>query len=456
MARRLRQATECYKAPHPTPVGVRPTIPAAYIGGKDTYVAKDLERTPAKLLNQIRKEWGFEADEPTAKAQTQALAPLQKWLSTGTKSPDVVIRAVQVLLADPEVPGIDQRHAIDEVSQQVAEIWAKSGQGPQGVLGLQAMVLAAWPYEARQGSFALTPMLDSAWSAMMGRERYRARINEWRRSILEPKTTKPPQSPDAPTAAQQPLIPLAPLKTTAAGVASFIEYLRKNANVGWTYNNFAIQLVGVLDALTSDLANLSQAMGSLPATLTSLTTGFATLRNQINAELARALQSSRVESALLWWGQARYSQSLLTPYRRIKNPDERLWWMAWESSQLALQLDVEPAASFLIETLCQVGDDISEKRPLIAWIRELVSVLRRTEQELDISEKLADMASDDALGLPVTWARLEASDSDHQDTTLEERAGESTGLNLNVEIDRGEWAAWVFREVLLDQHLGAH
>ena len=62
----------------------------------------DSEKISAKLLNVIRREWGISAggDETTAQAQLRALEPLAKWLREGADSPKVVIRAVQLLLAD--------------------------------------------------------------------------------------------------------------------------------------------------------------------------------------------------------------------------------------------------------------------------------------------------------------------------------------------------------------------
>jgi hypothetical protein len=415
-------------------------------------VAKDSEKTPAQILNQIRKEWGFEVDEPTAKAQAEALVPLQKWLSTGVESPDVVIRSVQVLLADPEIPGLDQRSAIQEVSQAVAETWRNSGQGPQGVLGLQALILAAWPHEKRQGGFALTSLLDSAWPVIAGRDRCRPRINAWRESMLERTAKGSPQIPAAPKAVKKQIDQLAPLKVTTPDWMQLLERLRVLAASG--RNHGTDQVLSMLETHKTDLTSLAGAVGPVIDTLNTVSTALEDLKSQISAEMARILQSYRAESEFLWWGQARYSQSRVMPYRRIKDPDERLWWMAWESSELAVGLDVEPAASFLVETLIQVGDDINEKRPLKDWIRRLVPVLRRTYQDYSLSKKLAELASEDALGLPVTWACLEAANSERQDATLEERARAETGLNLDVGIDRGEWAAWVFREVLLDRHLG--
>ncbi len=428
---------------------MRETIPATHIGGKESPVAKDSEKNPAARLNQIQKEWGLsdKVDESTAKAQAQALVPLQKWLATGAKSPNVVIRSVQVLLADPEIPGVDQRTALNEVSTQLSETWAKVGQGQEGVLGLQAMLLAAWPHESRQGNFALAPLLDSAWSAVKGRDRCRSRLDAWRRSLLHSQTggSNKPQA----ARAAAPKVSVQANGPAIAAVGTAMTHLRSHAGARF-YEAVGSQLATVLEAHNSDIQSLFDFVNVLPEPINN---ALSELKSQISSELIFQ-QALRTETEFLWWGQARYSQALRIPYRRIKNPDERLWWMAWESSQLARHLDAEPAASFLVETLDQVGDDITEKRSLKDWIQALISTLRNAKN-LHVGNPLAELASEDPLGLPVTWARLEVADSEFEEAALEEKAREKTGLSLDVELDRGDWAAWVFRECLLDRHLGA-
>jgi hypothetical protein len=134
--------------------------------------------------------------------------------------------------------------------------------------------------------------------------------------------------------------------------------------------------------------------------------------------------------------------------------------MAWEASELALGLPADPAASFLVETLHQLEGNVdTPKRPLKDWLGELIPVLRdlqQTSQHADtlaLSGTLQELAQEDALGLPVTWARLEAANSKGKDSDLAERAREALGLDVDEPISRGDWAAWLFREALLDRHL---
>jgi hypothetical protein len=428
------------------------TLHATRIGGKELAVAKDAEKTPAALWNQLRREWGLvdKVDEATAKAQNKALKPLQEWLKTGVDSPEVVVRSVQVLLANPETPGVEKRRSVSEVAEQVSSIWARAGVGSQELLGLQAMLIAAWPYDLKHGGFELVPMLDSVWSTKRGGERYQPQINEWRTAVCEPSEASL-QNLKAPTPASV-AVPAPPaLETQKAEV--HMQYLRQHANVQWNYNGFSTQLIGVLDAHAADVRNLSNHLATLPNALGLFTKSFNSVASQLTKEVNQALEQHRPEVHLLWWGQARYSPRLRKPYRRIKNPNERLWWMAWEASELSSGLDVEPAASFLVESLVQLGDNVNQKLPLKQWIQDFITVLRGAEWRPRMANHLEALAKADCLGLPVTWARLQAEKADAPGAVLEEVAREALGMDLDAEIDRGEWASWVFREALLDWHL---
>ena len=48
----------------------------------------------------------------------------------------------------------------------------------------------------------------------------------------------------------------------------------------------------------------------------------------------------------------------------------------------------------------------------------------------------------------MTWVRLKAAQKDPLIGAADEVA-----IDLDAEIDRGEWASWIFRETLLDLHL---
>lgn len=415
----------------------------------------DSEKTPAMRLNALRREWGLSAvDEATAKAQSTALEPLSKWLRGGQDSPKVVIRAVQLLLADPERIGVDRRPAVETVIQQVSELWANAGVETQGMFGLQAMLLAAWPYDLTRGSFALAPLFDSAWEVMRGRPHQQAQINAWRQQLPRSTGTEDHFQDvelDAPAVAvESEELPL-------PNPDPNMQHLENYRGNSWSFSNFSTQLIGVLESHRAALTTLDSRTN---ATIAALSETLTQLANQIEPVLTTSLSQSRALSNFLWWGQSRYSQAARRPYRRIENATERLWWMAWEASKLALDLAVDPAASFLVETLYQLeGKADDQKRPLKDWLGELILVLRSLHQTgrqtgtLAMSETLKQLATEDALGLPVTWARLEAENPKRQDSDIGERAREALAIDLDAPISRGDWAAWLFREALLDRQL---
>lgn len=408
-------------------------------------------------LNVIRREWGLSAggDETTAQAQLRALEPLAKWLREGADSPKVVIRAVQLLLADPELSGVDQRPAIETVIHQVTDLWANAGVEAQGMLGLQAMLLAAWPYDLSSGGFALAPLFDSAWEVVRGRTRQQAQLNAWRQLLLHsPGTENGLQDVefDVPAAAVEskelPLLDPDPN----------MQHLHKyKSQSGWGFGNFSEQLIGVLENHRAALAILDARTNSTIAVISETITQ---LVNQIEPVLTTSLSQSRAIQDFLWWGQSRYSQAARRPYRRIENTTERLWWMAWEASEFALDLPSDPAASFLVETLYQLEGKVDDqKRPLKDWLSELIPVLRRLHQTgqqaktLAMSETLKELATEDALGMPVTWARLEAVNPKGQDSDIGERARKELAIDVDAPLSRADWAAWLFREALLDRRL---
>ena len=95
--------------------------------------------------------------------------------------------------------------------------------------------------------------------------------------------------------------------------------------------------------------------------------------------------------------------------------------------------------------LHQLGHDLAEKRPLGAWMRELHPLLLTEAKVVPAAKELAELVGEDALGLPVTWLRLHVNET-LDDTTM----AEAMGLPLDTEVDRGQWAAWIFRELSLD------
>jgi hypothetical protein len=392
-------------------------------------------------------------DEQGTQARRGSLEPLEKWLQSGAQSPQVVIRAVQTLLADPEAPGVDQRPAVEEVRRVVQTAWATAGAQNKGMLGLQALILAAWPMK-RSGWITVAPLFDSAWLAARRPERHRKHFDQWRQNVAQPPP-KPAEQPlrQTTTNTQKAAIKLESGKIKALS-KPFQQFIANN------WSSVADSYSAPLEALSNDIKLLEEHISSLEEAVPHWQSIEHSVQ-EIKQLLAHQTSSTNHEQELLWWGQARYSTSLGKPYRLIEDGMERLWWMAAEASALATDVDVAPAASFLMETLRQVDSDIDTKRPIKDWLTEFFKTLRRlhaSKQYADndamkLTPTLKQLVEKDALGLPVSWVHLQAINSTLQEADIAEHAKAAVGLDLDILIDRGEWAAWVFRESLLDWRL---
>ncbi|HEX5751286.1 MAG TPA: GTPase-associated system all-helical protein GASH [Archangium sp.] len=422
-------------------------------------MATDTENLLAERFREIRQEWDLRTGEADTTAQNQALAPLHAWLRTGVDAPEVVIRAVQVLMADPERPGIHRRKAINFVFRQISRFWQSAGLGAQDVLILKGMLLACWTDNLVGGHFALTPLLESAWSAIEGRLSREKYLEQWRHQQASPPTATSLNGPeDTASATQQQewaLLPIA-VPDSAQTITRIQESDEDRTD---TLAKHSASLFNVhqetLTRIANHLNEVSHILGGLDVRVSAI--------SDFTGETLNKIISSRTAQAdLLWWGQARYSSTRRQPYRRISDASERLWWMAWESSKLAMGLEVEPAASFLIENLYQLGNQtVDQKRPLKEWLSDLIGTLRRVRENeqhaaaTSMSVPLEKLATEDPLGLPVTWARIQAAQPRHDPSAIEERLRDKVAVDPDTLIDLGDWAAWIFRESLLDRHLGA-
>jgi hypothetical protein len=380
------------------------------------------DENPNSRLNHILREWGFKPDSTQAANTTSLLESLKAWLEGGIENLRVVVRAVQVLLADPEKPGIARRPALSQIfgHKGISQVWSGAGADPiQDVPFLQALLLAVWPRERRDGGFALAPLLDSAWETVRGREIQRITIAEWREQICSQVSS------DGLSSAKTRKSLVVDL---SASMQPLLTVLDQNKVQGG-YQLAGPSILEAVKLLETSIEELSQ-----------------------NAEDSMvSLESDGAERELLWWGQARFCHTLRKPFRRLGDPEQVLWWAAKEVSERVDLADVEPAAAYLGETLHALGQDLNEKRPLRDWMRGLHQVLKGPDAKLvpKIEPSLEKLVEKDALGLPVTWIRWQASAGKEFDA---EEADKAIALDLETEIDRWQWATWVLRELLLDLH----
>jgi hypothetical protein len=412
-------------------------------------------------LQEIWAEWSLTPDETMSKAQLGALDAVAKWLEAGQTDPEVMIRAVQLLLADPERPDARQRASWKSLRKAVQENWTNAGTFRDHFSYGQALVLAAWPDE-QSGWLNRSTLLDSGWELRRGNEP--KEIAKWRMRYAAP-CVPTVQSADA-TKVMAPLPKAAQLAKVAevkSEAKEAIKELNESGRNAWNYSGQAV--ITLLNAHNAAITQLSSALGALHGDLTQVnSTSYWSLKNlsdhvnssadKLRREINNEIGRSESKLNLLWWGQSRYCRALRKPYLRLKSdPAALLWWTAREAAELSLAVDVEPAAAYLVETLNNLDQNIDDKKSVLVWMEEFYKTLRQAGDKVPkLSDRLDKIAKEDALGLPVTWVRQQVMRKNDFDP---QAAKEAIALQLDEEIDRGDWASWVFRETLLDLHLAS-
>lgn len=406
-------------------------------------------------LQEIWAAWSLTPDETMSKAQLGALDAVAKWLEAGQTDPEVMIRAVQLMLADPERPDVRQRASWKALRRAVQESWTNAGTFRDHFSYGQALLLATWPKE-ENGWLRRAALLDSAWVLRKGREpkefgAWRTRANEELAPALGVAGTssRAVNLPQIGTFGGITLDTANDIKHINGRLNHQIEESRKQIFNMLSAHDTAIQLLAKgLTTLSTDTAKLTDDNGPLANAISRLNTISSEVRDGINKAVGRT--ESKLD--LLWWGQSRYCRTLRKPYLRMKSdPSALLWWTAREAAELSQSVEVEPAAAYLVETLHTLDQNIDDKKSVVDWMQELHRSLKQAGDKVPrLSARLEKIAKEDCLGMPVTWVRRRVMDKD--DFNADE-AKNDVALLLDEEIDRGEWASWVFRETLLDLHL---
>lgn len=153
----------------------------------------------------------------------------------------------------------------------------------------------------------------------------------------------------------------------------------------------------------------------------------------------------------------------------IASFDEALWWMATEFAERAESLPVEPSASLLMEMAVGLGHPLTDKEPLSVWMEALYAVLQKCcppAYETDRLKKLSEaekasvplhdslkkLVEACAVGLPISWMRLQA-ERQVPVERLNADAASRLGLDPTTPLDRGDWIALVFKELLLNRRI---
>lgn len=152
------------------------------------------------------------------------------------------------------------------------------------------------------------------------------------------------------------------------------------------------------------------------------------------------------QSNFLWWGQAKYSHQSRVSFRTYKDKDEQLWRVASEAADWGHLLAVAPSSAWVQEILLSLGQDLDETKTLWQWIELTYPVIQKVKGE--VQEPLNALATEDCLLLPVTYLRLDLARKLDRTTMAKE-----VGVDLDGKLDRGEWAAWIYREMVLEARM---
>lgn len=399
----------------------------------------DTSEEKQERLSSIWSEWGLQPDTATGKDLRAALDAADTWLQKGASEPEIVLRAVQLLLIDPERPDAHKRPCWSSLRKAITGAWSNAMTAPDHVFFGQSLVLAAWPTKTEGPWFSRAPLLDSAWDVLAGRESQRDTITRWREGVrlLDQERLRRRSIERTP-------VNIAPYGAiNLSSVTQGIQHLQQNHSQA-NFSTVGPQLAQVLTTFNSALSTLGDALQRMPEDMTAILTAV-----EEESQITNSLLFDRNALSLLWWGQARYCHTLQKPFRRIQPREDGFWWAAWEAAKAPGEFEVEPAAAYLVEMLHDLGQDVFEKRPLLQWMEELHASLKRAAQLAPaLPKRLAGYVQGDALGLPVTWVRLRAARRESL-----EGAADAVALDLNAEIDRGQWASWIFRECLLSLYL---
>lgn len=378
-------------------------------------------------LSEIWRDWGMKQTSDEARTQQQALPALHAYLRTDSIA---LVRGMQALLVDPEQPGASKRPLFAGLWKAVQETWATAGTGGNDdLMYLQAMLLAAWPDDIGN---VLPPALLSPWIHGVGRHGQTTELLQWR-EVRAAETlivsSESEQSEELNTSA------LEELNTSLAELPWAMIEPSKTTTSTHIYNQTIHYILpGVIPPLQQILVGLQGAVGNLAEwsrqSIQDLMTNLATSQEPEGARLQE----------LLWWGQARYCHLAKTPYRRIDDPARALWLAAREAAERAHDVPVEPGASYLQEMLAALGHSLGERRPLRAWLADLRPALQR-EPRPTPPAALKKAIERDAYGIPVTLLCTSPAVAD-------DILHNNLGVPGDVVLDRGEWAAWVFRELV--------
>jgi hypothetical protein len=382
-------------------------------------------------LNEIRDALGLDGGSHDEN-QKAALPKVEQWLLGGTSEPAIAVSAAQLLMVDGELTSVAVSQAAAPLRKLLDDEWGNLAEPAERILALKALVLSArdeaTPMTEGDRAFALA---GSAWRALPQRQiKLHSLINQWLNAAALPNQTVGVTDWDPPDSLKR-AVPGLNEKGIKGSIAALKQEMATSA--------LSAEAQEKLLASLAPLADVRSVVEALRAAMML----WAPLVDE-------TVQDAASQADLLWWGQARYCSHRGLPLRQIGGDGAKRWWAAFEVAEFARAGQVEPTASFVVETLATLGLDPSETRPLSDWLQELDLVFREEGARVPrLRVKTAEHVAQCAVGLPVIWLRAQESASFNPIALAE-----ATALDLALSIPSWQWTSWLVREAMLERLIG--
>ena len=212
-----------------------------------------------------------------------------------------------------------------------------------------------------------------------------------------------------------------------------------NSSPHWSYEFAPRMAAAIAKAVNLGTSKIS---ANLRDTIQSSLYSFETqLKDRLNAvealesAMARIHQSSRMRLDLLWWSQARYSNSQHSGYSSL-NESVAAFVAAVDLSKLVLPLSPASVCHVLGETVTNFTSMKKTRKPIKDHLKSIA------ESKVEIVDSIETESSNGRIPL-VSFANELLLSKEPQPSSIAQR----TGINPELTLTYAELAMWLFREI---------
>lgn len=212
-----------------------------------------------------------------------------------------------------------------------------------------------------------------------------------------------------------------------------------NSAQQWSHEFAPRMAAAIAKAVNLGTSRMSSSVGdSVQSNLSSFETQLKDKLNAVEAlesAMARIHQSSRMRLDLLWWSQARYSNSQHSGYTSL-NESVAAFVAAVDLSKLVPPLSPASVCHVLGETVTSFTSMKKTRKPVKEHLKNIA------ESKVDIVDSLAIESTNGRIPL-VSFTNELLRSRDLQSSAIVQR----TGINPELTLTYAELAMWLFREI---------